>query len=142
MLTLELVYFALKRAVALSGGPQSAAARSCVGLGCTATLASVPLTRGEHRCYISVRTGTSEHRASLRLAKGARSRWLEDAVVSRCALHLLALSSGLTPPPQPNGREFWREWPEASPADAEAVASSGPDSLDELLAEELVIEVS
>jgi len=41
---------AYERSVALGGGERS------VGLGCTAALRSEPMRRGEHRCYIAVRS--------------------------------------------------------------------------------------
>ncbi|KAL1524853.1 hypothetical protein AB1Y20_019733 [Prymnesium parvum] len=79
-----------------------------VGLGCTAALRSERPRRGEHRCYIAVYTERGLHELSLKLAKDARSRELEDAVVARCALLALAASCGIT---VEGAREFWRLWP-------------------------------
>lgn len=77
----------------------------CIGLGCTAALRSVATRRGEHRCYIAVCTADGVHELSLLLAKNARSRELEDAVVARCALLGLAASCGIE---VPEARDFWR----------------------------------
>jgi hypothetical protein len=54
------------------------------------------MKRGAHRCFVAVRTIEGMHEVSLTLAKGARSRLAEDAVVSRVALVTLARASGVT----------------------------------------------
>lgn len=66
-----------------------------VGVGCTAALRSEPMKRGAHRCFVAVRTDGGTHQLALTLAKGARSRSLEDAVVSRIALVALARACGV-----------------------------------------------
>mmetsp|Transcript_48788 Transcript_48788/g.157049 ORF Transcript_48788/g.157049 Transcript_48788/m.157049 type:complete len:227 (+) Transcript_48788:24-704(+) len=93
---------AYERSVALGGGERS------VGLGCTAALRSEPMRRGEHRCYIAVRSAAGVHCLALTLAKGARSREAEDAVVARAALATLARACGVDPPPLPGGGPFWK----------------------------------
>lgn len=108
----RLAVAAFDRALAL-GAPSHRA----VGFGCTAALATQRLRRGEHRCFIAVHTRKGTHSVALTLAKGARSRSLEDAVVARCVLQAIATACGLQAPSQPNGREFWRLWPEDAPSD-------------------------
>ncbi len=63
-----------------------------VGIGATCALASEQPKKGEHRAYIAAHGQHGTQVYSLRLAKGARSRWQEDGVVSR--LLLMVGSSG------------------------------------------------
>ena len=77
-----------------------------IGVGCTAALRSEPMKRGAHRCYVAVRTEQGTHELAPTLAKGARSRLLEDAVVSRVALVALARASGV--PLSAQQDEAWR----------------------------------
>ena len=77
-----------------------------VGVGCTAALRSEPMKRGAHRCFVAVRTESGTHELALTLAQGARSRQLEDAVVSRVALVALARACGLEL--SPAQRDMWR----------------------------------
>ena len=79
-----------------------------IGLGCTAALRAEPLRRGAHRAFVAVHTTEGVHELSLVLAKGARSRALEDAVVSRMALAALAHACGVAVPKQSGGADFWR----------------------------------
>ena len=69
---------------------RDAGAGPAVGVGCTAALRSEPMKRGMHRCFVAVHTDRGTYELTLNLAKGARSRVLEDAVVSRIALVGLA----------------------------------------------------
>jgi hypothetical protein len=90
------------------GGGTSSRQRAIVGLGCTAALRSVPMNRGEHRCYVAVRTAQGTQELALTLTKGARSRELEDAVVSRVALAALAHACGVGSAPRPeDAASFW-----------------------------------
>ncbi|MDA1004809.1 MAG: hypothetical protein O3B31_15905, partial [Chloroflexi bacterium] len=66
-----------------------------VGVACTATIATDRLKRGEHRCWIGVASITGVTTYGLRLEKNARDRGGEEAVVSRLALHALAVGCGL-----------------------------------------------
>jgi len=59
----QLAQRAYERSVELGGG------ECAVGLGCTAALRSVPMRRGSHRCFISVRTARGVHSLTLTLAK-------------------------------------------------------------------------
>jgi hypothetical protein len=90
------------------GGGTSSRQHAIVGLGCTAALRSVPMNRGEHRCYVAVRTARGTRELALTLTKGARSRELEDAVVSRVALAALAHACGVGDAPCPeDAASFW-----------------------------------
>ena len=53
------------------------------------------MKRGAHRCFVAVRTEAGTHEVALTLAKGARSRLLEDAVVSHVAVLALAKACGV-----------------------------------------------
>ena len=68
------------------------------------------MKRGAHRCFVAVRTEEGTHEVALTLAKGARSRVLEDAVVSRVALITLARASGLELSTQQG--DLWRMRPD------------------------------
>ena len=104
----DLAAAAFERALKLSEG--GAKGLPIVGMGCTAALRSEPMKRGRHRAFIAVRTAMGTHELALTFAKGARSRILEDAVVSRVALLAIAHACKL---PMPGGvladaTPFWR----------------------------------
>mmetsp|Transcript_10857 Transcript_10857/g.33445 ORF Transcript_10857/g.33445 Transcript_10857/m.33445 type:complete len:137 (+) Transcript_10857:984-1394(+) len=82
----------------------------------------MPMKRGDHRCYIAVRTARGVHSFSLTLAKGARTRSREDAVVSRAALATLARACGMPSPTLARGVEFWRLSADDPEATTEAAA--------------------
>ena len=105
---------AFLRAQELSGTAAAGgtAGGRCLGLGCTAALRSEPMKRGAHRCFVAVRTSEGTHELALTLAKGARSRPSEDAVVGRVALGALARACGLELSEQQ--ADMWR-----LPADAD-----------------------
>lgn len=80
---------AWSRALALtSSGP-------CVGIGCTASLASDRPKRGEHRFFAAAAVEDTVRIVSLVFEKGARSRAEEEALVSRTILNLCADAVGL-----------------------------------------------
>lgn len=54
---------AYERCLELGGGDRA------VGLGCTAALRSVPMKRGDHRCFVAVRTAHGVYSLALTLAK-------------------------------------------------------------------------
>lgn len=89
---LAMARAALRRAETLSesGAP-------LIGLGCTATIATDRTKRGDHRCAVATAGEGGVWSYSLTLAKGARDRAGEEAVVSRLALHALAKASGVDP---------------------------------------------
>jgi hypothetical protein len=105
---LEAREYAEEYAAPEDGGGTSSRKRPVIGLGCTAALRSEPMKRGEHRCFVAVRTSSGTHELSLTLAKGARTRELEDAVVSRVALAALAHACGVGSAPKPeDAASFW-----------------------------------
>ena len=71
------------------------AAGRCVGLGCTASLATDRPKRGEHRFFASVAVEDTVRTASLILEKDARSRAIEEEIVSRVILNLMAEAAGI-----------------------------------------------
>jgi hypothetical protein len=65
------------------------------GIACTATIATDRTKRGEHRCHVSVWSGTDLTTYSLTLEKGLREREGEDEVVSLLVMRALAESLGI-----------------------------------------------
>ena len=90
----DLAAAAFERARALRD-VENAQSAPAIGVGCTAALRSEPMKRGAHRCFVAVRTEAGTHEVALTLAKGARSRLLEDAVVSHVAVLALAKACGV-----------------------------------------------
>ena len=72
------------------------------------------MKRGDHRCYVAVRTATGTHQLSLVLAKGTRTREREDAVVGRVALLALAHACGVEATESLEDSELWRLDPDGS----------------------------
>jgi len=66
-----------------------------VGVGCTATIATDRLKRGEHRCCVAVSDAQGVTTYSLTLTKGRRSRQEEEQLVSLLILKALASACGL-----------------------------------------------
>eukprot|EP00775_Hariotina_reticulata_P008030 gene8030-8226_t len=87
---LALARAAYRRAAALSSIDVPV-----VGLSATCALASEPPKRGEHRAYVAAHSSEGTRLLSVRLAKGARSRWQEEQLVSRALLKVLAEACGL-----------------------------------------------
>lgn len=85
---MDLAHAAFRRATELTpfGTP-------VMGIAATCALASEPPKRGEHRAYLAAHNGEETRVTSLRLAKGARSRWLEDGVVSRLLLRVSSMAN-------------------------------------------------
>jgi nicotinamide mononucleotide (NMN) deamidase PncC len=65
------------------------------GVGCTASLATDRPKKGEHRFHLAVRTAPQLTLVSLTLAKGARDREGEEAVLAAVLLNLLAETFGV-----------------------------------------------
>lgn len=110
---------AYRRAVRLSDG-----ASPCLGLGCTASIATDRGKRGEHACHVAVRDPIGRTDYSIVLTKGARDRAAEETTVARLVVHALASACGVESPSL--------EWPAN-----EAVHRSrheGPDPVPLLLA--------
>jgi nicotinic acid mononucleotide adenylyltransferase/nicotinamide mononucleotide (NMN) deamidase PncC len=72
-----------------------AAGEAVVGVGCTASLRSDRPKRGDHRFHLAVQTAGHVLTSSLTLAKGARDREAEEAVLDRVLLNAMAESFGL-----------------------------------------------
>jgi nicotinic acid mononucleotide adenylyltransferase len=68
----------------------------CVGIGCTASLASDRPKRGEHRFFAAAAIEEAVTTLSLILEKNTRSRFEEEAIVSRAIVNLLADAAGLS----------------------------------------------
>src|SRR5262249_17225033 len=66
-----------------------------VGLGCTASLVSDRPKRGDHRFHVATHSEQAGMRASLKLAKGARDREGEEAVVDAVILNALGAAIGV-----------------------------------------------
>jgi len=66
-----------------------------VGLGCTASLVSDRPKRGDHRLHVATHSELGSVRASLTLAKGARDRKGEEAIVDAVILNALAAAGGV-----------------------------------------------
>ena len=106
----DMAMAAFNRACELSDDAMDPVIRErAIGLGCTAALRSEPEKAGPHRCYIAVQTATGLHEVGITLAKGTRSRTLEDVVVSRLALVALAHACEIDGVPRPEqASEFWQ----------------------------------
>ena len=82
---------AYRRAVRLSDG-----ASPCLGLACTATIATDRTKRGEHACYVAVRDPRGRSDYGLMLTKGARDRAGEETTIARLIVHALASACGVS----------------------------------------------
>ncbi len=69
---------------------------AAVGVGCTASLATDRPKRGDHRVHIGLRTNEGTRTRSLTLAKGARDREQEEAVLDAVLLNALAEAFGVS----------------------------------------------
>lgn len=69
--------------------------RPCLGLSCTASLASDRPKRGEHRAYLALQNAKQSIALSLHLAKGLRTRLEEETLVAHALLNLAAENAGL-----------------------------------------------
>lgn len=81
---------AYARAVALAEGEGP-----CLGVSCTAAIATAAARRGQNHCAVAVRSGAREWSYRLVLEKGRRDRAGEEAVVSQLVLRAIAEASGL-----------------------------------------------
>lgn len=77
------------RAMTLSDGAQG-----CLGVSCTATIATDRIKKGDHGCWVVVRDSQSVQAYGLVIAKGTRDRYGEEALVSRLLIHALAQATG------------------------------------------------
>jgi hypothetical protein len=68
---------------------------ACLGVACTAAIATDRARRGEDRCWVAVRDSTGVTTYGLVMIKGARDRLGEEQVVSRLLLHAIAIACGV-----------------------------------------------
>jgi hypothetical protein len=64
----------------------------CLGVGCTATIATDRVKKGEHGCWIAVRDRHGVGAYGLVIAKGARDRLGEEILVSSLLIHAIAVA--------------------------------------------------
>jgi len=63
--------------------------RDIIGIGCTASLVTNRQKEGEHRVHVAVQTLQQTIQFSLRLQKGARTRWEEERLVADLILNAI-----------------------------------------------------
>lgn len=97
---LSMATVAWQRAMRFSAATENAASH-CVGVSCTASLASSRPKRGEHRIWIATESAASSRVISLVLKKRSRSRVLEEAVAADLLLYAICETCELKPPPLP-----------------------------------------
>jgi nicotinamide mononucleotide (NMN) deamidase PncC len=81
---------AYRRAMRLADG-----AVPCLGVACTATIATDRAKRGEHRVWVAVQDSRACRAYGLTLEKGARDRHGEETVVSQVLLRALLRACGI-----------------------------------------------
>ncbi len=84
---------AYRRAMRLTDGDAA-----CLGVACTATIATDRAKRGSHRCSIAVYDGATVRTIDLTLAKGARDRAGEEHLISLLIIRAIAIACGVTAP--------------------------------------------
>ncbi|MCS6940636.1 MAG: hypothetical protein NZM94_15265 [Roseiflexus sp.] len=84
---------AYRRAMRLTDG-----AAPCLGVACTATIATDRAKRGSHRCSTAVYDGATLRIFDLTLAKGARDRAGEEQMISLLIIRAIADACGVTAP--------------------------------------------
>jgi nicotinamide mononucleotide (NMN) deamidase PncC len=85
---------AYRRAVRLSDGELP-----CIGLACTATIATDRNKRGDHACHVAVQDRHGRTDYSIVLRKGERERHEEEALVAQLVIHALAGTCGIDAAP-------------------------------------------
>ena len=90
---LQMATVAWQRAQQLARA-ESSSSDACFGVACTASLASVPPKRGEHRCWIAVEGSAGTWLRSATLAKGQRDRSEEEALVAELILSAICGATG------------------------------------------------
>ncbi len=84
---------AYRRAMRLTDG-----GGACLGLACTATIATDRVKRGEHRAWVAVQDRREARAYGLTLTKGARDRLGEETVVGQLIVRALARACGIAQP--------------------------------------------
>lgn len=74
----------------------------CLGVACTASLASSMPKRGEHRIWIATESVASSRVLSIILKKGIRTRLEEETLAAELLLYAINDACGLAPPPLPS----------------------------------------
>jgi nicotinamide mononucleotide (NMN) deamidase PncC len=69
---------------------------NCLGIACSASLASNRPKKGEHRCWIAIETATHSRIVSLTLKKGHRDRRQEEQLVADLILRSIAECCGVS----------------------------------------------
>jgi nicotinamide mononucleotide (NMN) deamidase PncC len=85
---------AYRRAVRLSDGELP-----CLGLACTATIATDRDKRGDHACHVAVQDRAGRTDYSIVLRKGERERHEEESLIASLVVHALANACGIEVPP-------------------------------------------
>src|SRR5215210_3275635 len=68
---------------------------ACLGVACTAAIATDRVRRGEDRCWIAVRDSVGVSSYGLVMIKGARDRLGEEQLVSQLLLRAIAAACGI-----------------------------------------------
>jgi hypothetical protein len=84
---------AYRRAMRLTGG-----GIPCLGVGCTATIATDRAKRGDHGCWVAIQGTRARRLYGLVLDKGERDRAGEETMVSNLILHAIGEAAGLALP--------------------------------------------
>jgi hypothetical protein len=71
--------------------------RPCVGVACTATIATDYAKRGEHRACVAIQTDSSVSTFDLILSKGERDRRGEEALIAMMIVNAIASAAGAAP---------------------------------------------
>ncbi|MGQ9828118.1 MAG: hypothetical protein ACUVSY_05085 [Roseiflexus sp.] len=87
---------AYRRALRLTDG-----AVHCLGVACTAAIATDRVRRGDHGCSIAVYDGATLRVFNLTLAKDARDRAGEESLISLLIIRAIAEACGVAPPALP-----------------------------------------
>ena len=85
--------FAYRRAMRLTDG-----STPCLGVACTATIATDRAKRGSHACSIAVYDGATLRSFDLTLTKGARDRAGEERLISLLIIRAIADACSVTAP--------------------------------------------
>lgn len=89
-----MAHRAYRRAVRLSDGVSP-----CIGLACTATIATDRTKRGEHACHVAVQDRHGRTDYGIVLIKGERDRLGEESLVAGLIIRALAHACGVDVPP-------------------------------------------
>lgn len=81
---------------------QSESGTDVIGIGCTASLVSSSMKRGDHRVWIATESRTRSTITTVTLSKGRRNRVEEEAVAADLILHAIAEATGVEVPVLPD----------------------------------------